>query len=43
MNRLPRRTVLMALLAAFVWTLTLRPLGSLVRPALQNAAGASGQ
>ncbi len=38
MNRLPRRTVLMALLAAFVWTLTLRPLGSLVRPALQNAA-----
>lgn len=29
MNRLPRRTVLMAMMAAFVWTMTLRPVTAL--------------
>jgi stage II sporulation protein R len=38
MNRLPRRTVIMALMAAFVWTLTLRPLGNLMHPAAQNVS-----
>lgn len=38
MNRLPRRNVLVALVAAFVWTLTLRPIGALVRPLAQDVA-----
>lgn len=49
MNRLPRRTLLMALLAAFVWTLTMRPLGSAlhrsapsVTPTVAAPAGAAG-
>lgn len=38
MSRLPRRNVLVALIAAFVWTLTLRPIGALVRPLAQDVA-----
>ncbi len=37
-NRLPRRSVLLALMAAFVWTLTLRPLTSLAPSALRGVA-----